>query len=458
MRVEGGYSINARKIFTSGAPAGDLLMTGAVLEEDGQEPMVLHFGIPMTSPHVRIDPVWRTLGMRGTGSHDVLIEGHVIPETAVALKRKAGEWHPLFHTIATLAFPLVYAAYLGVAESACSIAVELARKRRADHNVTQLIGRMQTELAGAQMAHRHMVEAASRGTTSAETVNDVMIGKRLVTEHGIRAVEFAMEAAGGAGFYRSQGLERRFRDIQGARYHVLQAGPQATFAGSLALGLPCRQGLLVGESRTGLDRVHSRPLPAANCGRAFRPERHGDEGPGGRRRRDQLARKRRGNLLLGKARGRGASERAQRVSGPRQNGERERFGNLQPVVPMVQVGETVGAHDPHEMCTLQHRRHPAQGLRSGARSQLLLDIRHDEARMARNPAGEVEAGAILSGFRRILQRILRRYQPPDPVQLQLLQRIERHHVVPVMRRIEGSAEEADSLSVAEGRKADQGRT
>lgn len=238
VRVEGGYSINARKIFTSGAPAGDLLMTGAVLEEDGQEPMVLHFGIPMTSPHVRIDPVWRTLGMRGTGSHDVLIEGHVIPETAVALKRKAGEWHPLFHTIATLAFPLVYAAYLGVAESACSIAIELARKRRADHNVTQLIGRMQTELAGAQMAHRHMVEAASCGTTSAETVNDVMIGKRLVTEHGIRAVEFAMEAAGGAGFYRSQGLERRFRDIQGARYHVLQAGPQATFTGSLALGLP----------------------------------------------------------------------------------------------------------------------------------------------------------------------------------------------------------------------------
>jgi alkylation response protein AidB-like acyl-CoA dehydrogenase len=41
-RVEGGYRINARKIFTSGAPAGDLLMTGAVLEEEGAEPMVLH--------------------------------------------------------------------------------------------------------------------------------------------------------------------------------------------------------------------------------------------------------------------------------------------------------------------------------------------------------------------------------------------------------------------------------
>ena len=31
-KVEGGYRINARKVFTSGAPTGDLLMTGAILE------------------------------------------------------------------------------------------------------------------------------------------------------------------------------------------------------------------------------------------------------------------------------------------------------------------------------------------------------------------------------------------------------------------------------------------
>ena len=35
-KVEGGYKITARKIFSSGAPAGDLLMTGAVLEERRQ--------------------------------------------------------------------------------------------------------------------------------------------------------------------------------------------------------------------------------------------------------------------------------------------------------------------------------------------------------------------------------------------------------------------------------------
>ena len=237
-KVEGGYRINARKVFTSASPAGDLLMTSAVTEGGDEEPMVLHFGIPMNSPHVRIDPVWKTLGMRGTGSHDVIIDGHVVPDAAVALKRKSGEWHPLFQIIGTIAFPLIYAVYTGVAESACAIATDLARKRRADPHVTQLVGRMQTALRGAQLAHRSMLDAVRRNQPSAESINDVMMGRQLVAEQAIRAVELAMEAAGGAGFYRAQGLERRFRDIQGARYHPMQAGPQAQYAGAMALGLP----------------------------------------------------------------------------------------------------------------------------------------------------------------------------------------------------------------------------
>ena len=55
----------------------------------------------------------------------------------------------------------------------------------------------------------------------------MMIGRTLVAKHAIKTVELAMELAGGAGFYRAAGLERRFRDIQGARYHPMQAGAQA---------------------------------------------------------------------------------------------------------------------------------------------------------------------------------------------------------------------------------------
>ena len=97
---------------------------------------------------------------------------------------------------------------------------------------------MDTSLRAAQLAHRHMIATAETNAPSAESVNEVMIGRTLVAEHAIAAVELALELAGGAGFYRANGLERRFRDIQGARFHPLQQGPQATYAGSMALGLP----------------------------------------------------------------------------------------------------------------------------------------------------------------------------------------------------------------------------
>jgi alkylation response protein AidB-like acyl-CoA dehydrogenase len=237
-KVEGGYRITARKVFTSGAPTGDLLMTGAVLDSAGEPPIVLHFGVPMSSPHVKVLDTWHTLGMRGTGSHDVMIDGHVVPEAAVSVKRKAGEWHPLFQIISTIAFPLVYSVYLGVAESARDIAIGFAKRKTPGRHTIELAGRMETELAGARMAVESMLAAVRVNAPSAATVNQVMMGRQLAERHAIAAVEYAMETAGGVGFYRTAGLERRFRDMQAARYHPLQSGPQAEYAGAVALAVP----------------------------------------------------------------------------------------------------------------------------------------------------------------------------------------------------------------------------
>jgi indole-3-acetate monooxygenase len=187
---------------------------------------------------VKIIDTWRVLGMRGTGSNDIMIDGHVVPEAAVSARRKAGEWDPLFQIIATMALPLIYSVYLGVAESARDIAIATAKRKQPDQHAINLAGRMETELAGARMAREHMLAAVRLNAPSAETVNQVVIGRQLVARHAIAAVELAMELAGGAGFYRVTGLERRFRDIQAARYHPMQQGPQAQYTGSIALGLP----------------------------------------------------------------------------------------------------------------------------------------------------------------------------------------------------------------------------
>jgi alkylation response protein AidB-like acyl-CoA dehydrogenase len=237
VKVEGGYRVSARKAFTSGAEAGDILMTGAVCETDGGA-AVIHFGAPMRASEVKIEQTWRSLGMRGTGSNDVVIDNLFIPDAAIAFSRKSAEWHPVFQIIATIAFPLIYAVYVGVAERARDIAVELAGRKSTTSYSLDLAGRMETSLRAAQLAHRWMLDTVALNAPSAETVNEVMIGRSLTAEHAIRAVELALELAGGAAFYRRNGLERCFRDIQGARFHPLQSGPQAQYAGATALGQP----------------------------------------------------------------------------------------------------------------------------------------------------------------------------------------------------------------------------
>ena len=49
-KVEGGYRVTARKVFTSGAEAGNILMTGAIHEGEDGNRSVIHFGVPMKSP------------------------------------------------------------------------------------------------------------------------------------------------------------------------------------------------------------------------------------------------------------------------------------------------------------------------------------------------------------------------------------------------------------------------
>ncbi|HYE48019.1 MAG TPA: acyl-CoA dehydrogenase family protein, partial [Azospirillaceae bacterium] len=223
--------------FASGVPAGDLLMTTAVLEEPGAAPTVLHVTIPLGAPGVSVLDTWQTMGMRGTGSHDVELRGVFVPDAAVGVRRPSGVWHPLMHTVSMVAFPLVYSAYLGVAEAAREAALSLAAQRRAAGHLAALAGEMDTHLTGARLAVDHMLRLAAGADPGPETTNAVFQGRTLAARGMLAAVDRAMELAGGAGFYRSRGLERLFRDIQGARYHPLGEKVQAEYAGHLALGL-----------------------------------------------------------------------------------------------------------------------------------------------------------------------------------------------------------------------------
>jgi acyl-CoA dehydrogenase len=83
-----------------------------------------------------------------------------------------------------------------------------------------------------------MVAFSETATPGEATTNTIFIHRALVARSVLRTAELAMDVAGGAAYFRKPGLERLFRDVQGARFHPLTDSAQRQLAGRSALGLP----------------------------------------------------------------------------------------------------------------------------------------------------------------------------------------------------------------------------
>ena len=238
-RVPGGYRVTATKPFASGSPAGDMLITSAAHDDPSDGPQVLHFPVPLSADGVEPLGDWAALGMRGTGSQTVRLNGVFVPEEAIALRRPRGPFHPAFAVILAVAMPIIMSVYQGVAESAAGRALDLARPRRDDPATQALAGELEGVLAQVRSAVDRMIGLAADYdfVPTAELASAVLVQKTIAADAAIAAVEKAMALAGGAGYMRKAGLERLLRDVHGAQFHPLPAKRQHLFTGRLALGL-----------------------------------------------------------------------------------------------------------------------------------------------------------------------------------------------------------------------------
>jgi acyl-CoA dehydrogenase len=238
-RCEGGYRFTAKKPFASGCMAGDLLVTSGQYDDPVLGLQVLHFSVLMSSDGISIDRVWHTMGMRGTGSHTVVLDNVFVPEKAITLRRPCGEYHPVWNVALTVALPMFCSAYVGMAEAAAEKAVAAASARGDDGVNASAIGEMLTHLATAEIALQSMVVNANDLDVEpvVEHANRALIRKTIVVNAVRRVVDTALEATGGAGYFRHLGLERILRDAQASQFHPMPARKQHRFTGRLAMGL-----------------------------------------------------------------------------------------------------------------------------------------------------------------------------------------------------------------------------
>ena len=235
IEAEGGYRVNAHKRFVSGGPGADLFVTSAIFDGD-DGPEVLHFAIPMASRGIEIQHNWDTLGMRGTGSNDIVMNDVFVPAEAVVARRPVGTWHPMWDVIVPVALPIIVACYVGLAESAVSYAVRSASGKPYQASA---IGQMRNELATAEMALEDMIRIVDNYafTPALPTTSDVLTRKAIAAGSVKAAIETASEIVGGPGFYRGHPMERIVRDMRAFHFHPLPERIQQEFSGRIALGL-----------------------------------------------------------------------------------------------------------------------------------------------------------------------------------------------------------------------------
>ena len=236
---EGGFRFSARKGFASGCLAGDILSTSGQFDDPVAGRQVLHFAVPLKSDGITIDRNWQTMGMRGTGSHTVVLNNVFVPEQAVVLSRPCGVYHPVWDVVLNVALPLICTAYVGVAEAAAAAARTAVAKRGDDGVNAILVGEVENELTVAELALDSMIANVNNldFSPTIALANQALVRKTIVAEAVRRTAEKALEAVGGSAYYRTSAIERMLRDAQAAQFHPLPAKKQQRFTGRLAIGL-----------------------------------------------------------------------------------------------------------------------------------------------------------------------------------------------------------------------------
>jgi alkylation response protein AidB-like acyl-CoA dehydrogenase len=235
VEIEGGYRINAHKRFVSGGPGADLFVTSAIfVGEDGPE--VLHFALPMKSEGIEIQGNWDTIGMRGTGSNDILMKDVFVPAESIVARRPVGTWHPMWDVIVPIALPIIVACYVGLAQAAAELATN---STSGNPNHAAAVGQMQSHVTTASLALGDMIRLVDNYAFTPDlAITSKILERKAIAARSVKAaVETASEIVGGAGFFRGHPMERIVRDVRAFHFHPLPERIQQTFSGRIALGL-----------------------------------------------------------------------------------------------------------------------------------------------------------------------------------------------------------------------------
>ncbi|MEI7711475.1 MAG: acyl-CoA dehydrogenase family protein [Rhodospirillales bacterium] len=250
--VEGGFRVKGQWNFASGIQNANWLYATCVVADGGEKPVLRAMWVPRTQ--VTIVDTWHTVGMRGTGSQDFVIDDVFVPEAHSRLSAAPpSETGPLYHPRSWYVFLWTPSAAnaLGIARGAIDTLTEIAATEAStlSPNLLRDRPRVQERLAEAEAivnaSRAYVFDAVGRlwdTLCAGEQPTDRMVAQaRLALVHAmhesVRAVDKVFHAAGTNAIYTRLPLERAFRDIHVALQHGAALPSYFESAGKVLLGL-----------------------------------------------------------------------------------------------------------------------------------------------------------------------------------------------------------------------------
>lgn len=266
--VDGGYFVSGRWSFSSGCDhAMWVLLGGLVTDGAGQVVDFKTFLLPRKD--YRIDDTWDTVGLAGTGSHDIVVEGAFVPNdftlSMAETARCSGPGQAVntsdlyklpFHSLFTSA---ITTPIIGMACGAYAEHVQMQRERvRAayigekavdDPYATVRIARAASEIDAAWALLTANLREEQACVARGEKVplelrlkvrRDQVAG----TERAIEAIDLLFENSGARALAKGTYLQRAWRDAHAGRVHAANDPERALrMYGALEFGQKIEPGM-----------------------------------------------------------------------------------------------------------------------------------------------------------------------------------------------------------------------
>ena len=225
--VDGGYSLNGLKVFTSLGPAWTRL--GVMGKHDGK----LLYGFVEPQDGVQRVGEWDALGMRASGSFATKLTDAFMKEDTIHTRFEPYDaTEPLVSAIFASFLTLTGSVYVGIADRALELARQSASERTSRSTGLAL---SQQPAARAQIAEAGMRQIALDAVVesvvneldgglapSPETVARWVTLRTMATDIAQSHIETARALSGGAGFTRTSEISRLYRDIAAGIHHPSQ--------------------------------------------------------------------------------------------------------------------------------------------------------------------------------------------------------------------------------------------